>query len=379
MSDHATTTSADDAAKKPGFMDLFAVHLASRLVGRDHLLECFDGGSSAHSPRSSSSGVYVYWRTPLLHDINPGSVLSSADSETTQVADDWNMVFVDVTLEGDCSRREMKTTIGMLLQRGTECVYVTAKPLTYSQLASHCESVGIDIECTDPDAIAVTMGNALVGFVGHTIKFEKANGSCNYSGILPLRLYYKDLQERGTLEMLIGAVQDYNQRGAAMLLSNVANKDRSKNVTTNDVDLVHDTQLASELTKSFEKWWYTSLDPIVKETAAQSAVESEAPGGSVEQVSKPPASDAQSGIENVSNGAGASSAGQEIIPTESSTIAASTSSLIAASGAPSDATKVPEKKVEEPTKNYNASQTPASWLCSRQCQAEARKAHVCQG
>lgn len=354
MSNHATTTLADNAVRKPGFMDLFAVHFAARLVGREYMLKCFDEASSDISTtRSSSSRVYTYWRTPLLHDIHPDSFLSAAaDSETTQESNDWNMLFVDVTVEGNQSQRRINTTIGMLLQRDVECLYVTAKPLVYSQLASHCESVGIDIECTAPDAIAHTMGTALMSLVGSTVKLERTNGLFDHSGKLPVLLYYKELQERGSLEIFIDTVQDYNQRGAAMLISNVANQDKmnSEASATNDEDLlVHDTQLASELTKSFETWWNTPVNPIAKEGAAQSAVESEAPGSTVEEVSKPPASHGQSSVENVPNGAGLSSAAPENIPTEPSTTVASTSSLPAVSAAPSDTTNVPEKKKEEET------------------------------
>jgi len=362
MSDHADAT-VDDAAKKPSFMDLFAVHLAARLVGRENLLKQLVVEPSDEPLNSRKDTFRVYWRTPLLCDTDMTSLLSSSEA-----VDDWNMVFVDVTVVGDRFRRELTTVVGMMLQQGKECVYLIAKPLKYSQLSSHCESIGIDIECTPPDAIAHTMGSAMMGIVVRTLKLQGTGGGIistikDVSNVdcvrLPVSLYYKDLQETGTLEMPSKPELVFPERGAAMMLSNIESKDEQaandKKDPTETTNAVHDTQLASDLTKAFEIWWNVP-NPNLGEAAVasteatvastESTVEATGQGETLEEVSNPPAKE-QTGVENVANGTAHSSAASKIPISMETTMNTPTSEVPPAAAAP-DANE--EEKKEEPKK-----------------------------
>jgi hypothetical protein len=256
MSDRAVDSTSAATKKSLFRMDLFGIHLAARLIGRDTLLKFFEDASV-----SSRKPICVgYWKTPLL----------TGDIATTTTSDDWKTVFVDVTVELHVSKNEVTSTIGMMLQRDDchEQVYVTAEPLVFSQLKAHCEEIGIDIEYTSPHAIAHSLGGALMGLSSQTVGFDDDKNTSRHDcapfakrTILPLRLEYKDLQETGTLALQTNQVDSFSSKSFAMMMQNLKRLDSLEATNSKDheeeqdrMTAVQDPQSAAILTTSFETW-----------------------------------------------------------------------------------------------------------------------------
>ena len=270
MSDHAVAVvdmnrNNDSTQANPLFrMDLFGIHLASRLVGRDTLLNLFQKSDSVqqHAPVDSKPTCLGYWKTPLL----TSTTTTTTTATTTISDDDWNVVFVDVTVEWHVSTSKVTSTIGMMLQRNNQkqVVYVTAEPLCFSQLKSHCDAIGIDIESTSPDAIAHSLGGALMTLSSQTVNVRDDDTPTNVlfanQTRLPLRLDYNDLQETGILEFKTLQVDSFHGKSFAMMLQNLQRLDtlEAANANSNVVEQVrmaaHDAQAAAVLTKSFDTW-----------------------------------------------------------------------------------------------------------------------------
>lgn len=351
----------DKEGKKPSFMDLFAVHLASRLIGREKLLKFFD---SVPSSKPSNKPLRVcYWKSPLLLTGDNLDTCTS-DSSGTSNGDDWHMVFLDITVTFDVSKQELTTTVGMMLVRKEECVYVTS-PLSFSQLATHSEKIGIDIVCTYPNAIAHAVGGAFMGMAWNTTLTLQRSDGTNISTAqdfvaseklrLPLSLHYRDLQETGTLELKTDTADTFNSKSRSMMMENLRRVDElepKKDVQAIIVS-VHDPQAAADLTKSFESW-LDALKRIAEGTAhayVKSAIESKVQGKAIEEVAQ------KSGKENVASRRVDSSNAPIYKHTAATIHTESTSSI--ATLEPVDAKAAPPEKKKEEEPNKQQSQPPA--------------------
>jgi hypothetical protein len=277
-----------------------------------------------------------YWKTPLLND-----------SITSCTQDDWNVVFIDVTVEIHCSKKQVTATVGIMLEQGEQSVYVTAEPLSYTQLTTHCEEIGIDMECTNPDAIAHSLGSALTGLSisgDQRVKVQCSDGTSVTSvqefvatsseTFLVFPLQYKDLQETGTLRLKTNQLDSFSTKSFVMMMQNFKRIDELEKPTKDAqvVDAAHDPQAAAVLTKSYKTW----LD-ILKQANGTSTHAS-----TVE--SKTQAEARKDGKENVAFGAEPTTAAKTddaTVPIESTTSAAVSEPL--------DAKKIAEGN-EEPKK-----------------------------
>ena len=351
MSDNVADNN-DSSFLKPSFMDLFAVHLAARLLGREHVLKYFNT-DPPEDPSSFLETFQVYWRTPLLTDTC--SISAPVSLSAAGTADEWILVFLDVTIEFDRTKREMTTKIGMMLQHGSEHAYVKAVPMSFSLLAAHCEGIGIDIECTAADAIGHTMGNALMGLAKRTtIKLQRPDGTniataqdlCHVDSVaIPVFLYYEDLQETGSLVIKSGTICLLNSdvslawRSSLVREEVFSKKAVEKETAAETTNLkVHDTQAATELTKSFESWLNSPRRVISVEAVVESKMPDEADGSGCSKL----AAVEQGGIETVWNAIESSEGVGEAEP------ATALSSTLSAVTAAQDDNETEEK--EEPKK-----------------------------
>jgi hypothetical protein len=214
-------------------MDLFGVHLALRLVGKETLLK--------HLSTVPGNSFRLYWRTPLWHD---------ASSE---------IMFLDTTVTFD--RSKISTTFGVLLLRksNSHISYIKTSPLTFSQLASHTHNVGIDLDSTAPDAMARTMGSALITT---SLKEDADKIQCFDGGekiTVSVPLHYTDLQETSPLVIESATISKLDSNTVDMLLSNFVQQDelisKAKKESNETSDTVFDTQVLSEVINALEIWW----------------------------------------------------------------------------------------------------------------------------
>lgn len=358
----------DAATNSPSFMDLFAIHLAARLVGREKMLNLFDVVPSA-KPSPLNRPIRVgYWKTPLLLDCNT-CLASSGSADATD--NDWNVVFLDVTITFDVWKKAMTTTVGMMLLREheQECVYITAEPMSFSQLAKHSETIGIAIADTLPGAIAHIMGGAFMGIItgNNTVKLQRSDGTfvttaqdlvasaAETKVSLPLRLHYKDLQETGTLELMMDEVDSFNSKSVAMMMESLRRVDELEaaaaanvDVATTNVEAVHDPQAAAVLTKAYESW--LNVLKRAAEESARASLQSSVKEATIDA--------AVNGAENVANGVDQSSAlpssktGESSIPTESTTSASEVPDAKAAAPKEEEPKKQSQPPVKRPQAGY---------------------------
>ena len=264
-----------DNEAKPSFLNLFTIHLGSRLVGRQGVLNHLAGAHAEPSFR-------LYWRTPLLAD----GVGAPPPCESLE-APDWEVVFLDVTLQFDRSKHKASTAFGALLQRSVDntVVYVKASPLTLTQLREHGTRIGIDLDETAPDAMARTMAKALEIMPRNAnVTLRKPNGTTITHGDdlnapvrIPIQLHYEDLQETGPLTLDSESTAKLNSSTVDMLLSNFVQQDKLVSETRSDsveaIDSVPGAQDALDVTNAFETWWSAMLG---EESAVRGSIELEA-------------------------------------------------------------------------------------------------------
>ena len=224
--------------KTPSFMDLFGVHLALRLVGKESLLK--------HLNAVPVNSFPLYWRTPLLDDASS------------------KVMFLDATVTFD--PLEISTTFGVLLrQSNNHFCYIKTSPLTFSQLANHTQNVGIDLDSTAPDAMARTMGSALIGSVqgnDNADKIQCFDGG-NDKITVSVPLHYTDLQEKSPLVIESATISKLDASTSEMLQSNFVQQDelmsKVKTESNETIDTSIDTQVvSSEVLHAFEIWWNAS-------------------------------------------------------------------------------------------------------------------------
>ena len=107
----------------PSFLDVFAVHLASKLLGTGEVLSriesAFDavdidkhGGKKQPSPWTGS--FRLYWRSPLLVQLDSMSMLPSCWNEHlpgTPSDDNCKTMFLDITFEFSTTKVNPKNRI----------------------------------------------------------------------------------------------------------------------------------------------------------------------------------------------------------------------------------------------------------------------------
>jgi hypothetical protein len=225
-------------ATTPSFMNLFGVHLALRLVGKESLLK--------HLNAVPGNSFRLYWRTPLLHD---------ASSE---------MMFLDATVTFD--RSKISTMFGVLLKISSNHIYfIKTSPLTFSQLAIHAQNVGIDLDSTAPHAMARTMGSALIICLQEDVdKIQCVDGGEKITVSVPL--HYTDLQETSPLVTESATVSKLDASTVDMLQSNFVQQDKliskAKKESNETSDTAINTQVSSEVINAFEIWLNASASNV---------------------------------------------------------------------------------------------------------------------
>jgi hypothetical protein len=246
----------------PSYFELFAIYLAEHLNGSAPLIQKLEENPSSH---------IFYWRTHLLVGLN--------HFEDEAPADLFTCVMLDVTirlLRRDSTDQPLITLeFGTILMRSSSLpfLYIKGVPISITDLRQHAEAIGIHVDSTAPKAMAISMGNALLGMTTLTqsqVTFE--NSSKVTAASLPI--IYSDLEETGTLLIKAETTSTLDASTCFMLLQNFTQQDRTiESKETNCRDL---------LFAVLETWWTpcvikSSADKVRQTATVSSAKHNQLP------------------------------------------------------------------------------------------------------
>lgn len=232
------------AQPTPTFLDYFALHFATSLLGPKQVVQRFvedpkkrKRGNDKLSKPTSQSHLPLYWRSPILVD-DPASRLGMVDSmpgSGSQVEkisqaqnDDSTLLFVDVTFvfawtniaEGAATEApptipQLLVTFGFFfLLPNQPARYVKSNPLTQSTLEAHATALGFDTESTPSNALAHSMARELLA-LSHKSPSETLSPQCSCLNsisdpdgsqhTIDLVLRYRDAKKTATLSLDVAA------------------------------------------------------------------------------------------------------------------------------------------------------------------------------
>jgi hypothetical protein len=234
----------------PSFLDRFIVHLAANLLSSQTV---FDQLSNDDAPKPPP----LYWRSSLLDDPRA----SLMEGASTEADNQQQLLFVDLTFEFLVKHSVPMLTVcfGCFLKRQQPtCLYVQGFPLTIMQLERHAQSVGIDLHSAPPKAMAGMMAIELKDILKSKqqtlpIKMEEAQ--------LHLPLYYRDVEESGTLSMDIDqTTSQFDRLGMSLLFFSGSFNSQNSPENNNDDDEVPEQQLITKLEEWFQQQKQKTLE-----------------------------------------------------------------------------------------------------------------------
>lgn len=190
----------------------FALHLMASLVGVVLLTEYITEDSSWKLP--------LYWRSNFI----------------------MNNSFVDISMTIDKDTHLLKLSVGVFHQGENNGDYRYSQGLlTEEVLTNYLESVGIDVETTDPPVMAISMAQALQSIKSFALL--EADPTCVCIG-----LYHQDVEESGSLSIEIKSDCVLTLAAATMLLSNLEASSSSTTIDEENYDTTALEQLFIERT-----------------------------------------------------------------------------------------------------------------------------------
>lgn len=231
----------------PSFLDRFTLHLAANLLGSQTV---FDRLSNDDAPKPPP----LYWRSSFLDD----PLASLMEGASTEADNKQQLFFVDLTFDFVVQEKVPMLTVCFgcfLKQRQPTCLYVRGSPLTIMQLERHAQSVGIDLHSAPPKAMAGMMAKELIDILKSKqqyvpIKMEEAQ--------FHLPLYYRDVEESGTISMDIEqTTSQFDRLGMSLLF--FSGSFNSQNSPENN-DEVPEQELITKLEEWFQQQKQKTLE-----------------------------------------------------------------------------------------------------------------------